>query len=255
MTAAKPGKARLLWVCRALCALIFSCALGSCEFLTDAESGSPIVCFVFDDEHISTWNNALPALREYGYTATSFVNSGRVGRNSTLSWEQIEALETTYGWEVGGHSLWHQDLSMMDLADAEYAIGQDYASLTAHGLNPRGFALPSGICPEGYYPLITRYYNYVRCSYDFALQAPVNPLALGYLSVQPGWGAEVVTDRIARGVANGEAMILIGFHRVGDTDPNAANNCTVADFRRILAYVQSRGLRVMTVSDALTEQR
>lgn len=168
-----------------------------------------------------------------------------------MDWVQITELELIHGWETGGHSLNHRDLVDLSYTEAETAIGADYRNLVAQGLHPRGFALPSGSCPAEFYPLITRYYSYIRGSNDCAMQDPVNPLSLGYLPFQSGWTAEQISSRIERGISNGEALIIIGFHNVGSGGEANYGNCPVGEFRRIMSYVQQKALPVMTLSQAL----
>jgi peptidoglycan/xylan/chitin deacetylase (PgdA/CDA1 family) len=59
-----------------------------------------------DDGYQSIWENALPLLQEYGFRATIFVSTGRVGAEGRLSWEQIQKLREK-GFEIGNHSHSH----------------------------------------------------------------------------------------------------------------------------------------------------
>lgn len=231
--------------------MIFSLGAFSCDWLNPVQESGPIVCFTFDDQNLSVYEQALPIMREYGFPATSFVNSGRVGLPALMDWAQIIELEQVYGWETGGHSLQHENLAELSYEQAAIAIGADYQNLIAQGLHPKGFALPSGSCPAEYYPLITRYYEYIRGSTDVAMQEPVNLLNLGYLPFQTGWTAEQIIARIEQGISRGEALIVIGFHNVGSGGEANYGDCPVGEFRRIMSYTWEKSLPVLTLSEAL----
>lgn len=236
-------------VYRVLFIFLFNLLAGSCGLLLPEGNAGPIICFTFDDQHNSVYEYAFPALADYGWKATSFVNSGCLGRDSSLSWDQVQELELVYGWETGGHGLWHKDLVDLTYDEARREIGEDYNNLVNHGLNPRGFALPKGACPQAYYSIIMNYYNYVRCSSDFAIHPPIDRFSLGYISYQADWSADTIKSRIEQGIANKEALIVIGFHQI--ETPSSYMNCPLSVFKAILGFVHQKGLRVMTLSEAL----
>lgn len=243
------GKSALRQVYRVLFILLFNLLAGSCGLLLPEVNAGPIICFTFDDQHSSIYEYALPALAEYGWKATNFVNSGLLGREKSLSWDQVQNLELVYGWETGGHGLLHQDLVDLTYDEASREIGEDYNNLVNHGLNPRGFALPKGACPHAYYSIILKYYHYIRCSSDFAMQAPIDRYSIGYSSYQADWSVDTIKSRIEQGIANKEALIVIGFHQI--ETPSSHMNCPISVFETILDFVYQKGLRVMTLSDAL----
>lgn len=240
-----------MWACKAACVLICSLLAGSCGLLSPVGGDGPIICFTFDDQHKSVWEYAAPVMREHGFAGTSFVNTGRIGHPHLMSWQQIESLEKDDGWETGGHTLYHQDLPELGYAEAQNVIIADYDSLKAHGLSPRTFALPGGDCPLEYYPIIQSRYSNIRGSSDFAMYAPLNRLSLGYLPYQSGWTAENIIKRIRQGIANNEALIIIGFHRIETVTGGYYDNCPLSEFTRIMDWVKDKGLKVKTVSEAV----
>lgn len=235
--------------------LIFSLllALFSCRLLTEDSARETIIVFTFDDAHRSIFEHGLPILSEFGFRGTNYVNSGRVGNPTRMTWDQLRILEHEYGWETGGHTMNHEDLPELSFAEAESTIGDDWQMLVTQGLNPRSFALPGGACPADYYQILRRYYKYIRNSYDFAMHDPVNPLALGYLPFQTGWTADQIKDRIMRAVANREAIVIIGFHHIETPNAVTYDNCPAADLREIMRFVSERGLRVLPLAEAMRE--
>ncbi len=246
-----PRKIAIVWACKAACALIFSLLAGSCRIVAPSAEHGPVICFTFDDQHSSIWNYAYPVMRQRGFRGTNFVNSGRIGHPQLMSWQQLESLEKQEGWETGGHTLHHQDLPELSYAEAQIAILADHDSLTAHGLAAKTFALPGGDCPLAYYPIIQSRYQNIRGSSDFAMRVPINRLSLGYLPFQSGWTAQHIIDRINGGIANGEDIIIIGFHRIETEIGGYYDNCPLSEFTAIMDWVQSRGLPVMTVAEAI----
>jgi peptidoglycan/xylan/chitin deacetylase (PgdA/CDA1 family) len=253
MNAKMKTRSGIALVCKAACVLIFSLLAGSCRFLLPQTERAPIICFTFDDQHSSIWQYAFPILDSYGYRGTNFVNAGRIGHPDLMTWDQLRCLELDHGWETGGHTLDHQFLPSLSYAEADSVIALDYYDLLAHGLDPKGFALPGGNCPAEYYPIITRHYGYIRGSSDFAMHRPLNLLGLGYLPYQSSWTANDVIARINRGIADGEDLIVIGFHRIETTTGGYSDNCPAEELTAIMDYVQAQNLRVLTLSEAVAE--
>ncbi|MCB5229145.1 MAG: polysaccharide deacetylase family protein [Candidatus Cloacimonetes bacterium] len=238
------------WLYRLICALLCSLALLSCS-LAPVERPATIICITFDDAHYSVFQNALLILQRYGIRATSFVNSGLVGTGYAMDWNQIVSLEKDYYWETGAHGLSHANLAELDMEEARHQIVEDKRQLEARGLTPRCFALPYGVCPSEYYPIIAQHYRYIRGSHDITMQAPVDGKHLGYFSFQDGWTAQEVKARILRGLANQEALIIIGFHSVGD-DISYYGNCPPSELEALCGWLQSANLPTMTLSEAMS---
>ena len=60
-----------------------------------------------DDAFRSFLTGAVPLLREYGYPATLFVNSGEMDGPDYLSWEELRRLAQGGSIEIGNHSAAH----------------------------------------------------------------------------------------------------------------------------------------------------
>lgn len=190
-------------------------------------------------------------MQEFGYRGTNFVNSAAMGQTGLMSWEHLQEMELDHGWETGGHTLYHEQLNQLTLEGAEANILQDFQNLQAHGLSPKSFALPRGQCPAQVYPIILRQYSNIRGSSDFAMYSPINRKALGYLAFQSGWNALPVKNRILRGIAMNEAIIIIGFHRFDSEAEGYQDSCSSDVFREILSFLRDHDLRVLTLKEAV----
>jgi len=83
-----------------------------------------LVALCFDDGYLNLRHQALPVLRQAGFTATVFVVAGRcdnrwAGQPSSiptlplLGWPDLEELQGA-GWEIGSHGLEHLTLPALD---------------------------------------------------------------------------------------------------------------------------------------------
>lgn len=95
------------------------------------------VVFTFDDALLGVYEHALPILRRYGWTATVFAVSGRLGTVSdwapgyhypVMEAEHLQALHRE-GWDVGAHTLTHPRLTQLPEPEAFREIAQSREQL------------------------------------------------------------------------------------------------------------------------------
>lgn len=108
----------------------------------------------FDDGMANNHEVALPILREYGIPATVYVTTGFVGATSPwigpggggamMTERQLRELVDA-GWELGGHTRSHPDLSTLDYAACRAEIADGCAELERiAGTRVETFAYPQG---------------------------------------------------------------------------------------------------------------
>lgn len=228
---------------------LISLFLLSCDNLSQ-ERNKPIICFTFDDGHLNAFQQGYPLFLEYGYPATSFINSGWIGRPTAVSWENINEL-CENNWEIGGHTVDHAELMELSYDEAYYQIIQDYNNFQEKGIKLTSFALPAGHAHERDYTIIKSIYKNIRTSIAKEIYTPLNRYDLGYFAYQTGYTAETVKQRIRRGEIKGEVLIIIGFHRIGTDEENPVTNCTPQDLREILAWIAEHDFEVMRLNDAV----
>ena len=225
--------------------------LASCESNSERYSGRTVVCFCFDDEHASTYEEAFPILREHGYTATLVVNSGWLGRSGRFTWEQLEEMVFDNGWELAGHTRHHVNLASCSEEVARDEIVGEYELYLRKGFSPVMFALPAGEASTRDFEIIAECYDNIRTSRDLSMTAPVNPHYLGYFSYWTEYEPESVFLRLQRGIENRENLIVLGFHTLLEDAGNQPTNCTPEDFRSIVRYVSTLDVEVMTMREAV----
>lgn len=231
--------------------VILSLFVTSCDSYSQ-EINKPIICLTFDDGHLNAYENAFPLLEQYGYTATTFINSGMVGNLGRVSWNQIKNL-ADHDWEIAGHTIDHVDLAEVTYEEAYYQIVEDYHNFTNQGLELASFALPGGHATLRDYDIIKGLYKNIRNSIDKDMYIPLNRFDLGYFAYQTQYNPEMVKQRIIRACNNGQALVIIGFHRVSDNPTLAVDNCTIKDFEDIIAWIYDQNFQVMTMKNAVNK--
>ena len=87
---------------------------------------------IFDDAYESVFDNAVPVLKNAGYTAAIFVITGYAGKTNDwdvglgrkfrhLSWEQIKELAGK-GYSFGSHTVNHPDLTRLSDGQVEFEL-------------------------------------------------------------------------------------------------------------------------------------
>lgn len=114
-----------------------------------------IAVITFDDGFLSVFENAMPVLNQYGFTATNyFVANEIAGQNN---WDNPKAQRApcmdinqakqwlSHGHEVGSHTLTHPHLSQLSADAAFTEINQSKQRLEAAlNINVTSFAYPYG---------------------------------------------------------------------------------------------------------------
>ena len=231
--------------------IIISIALSSCNVIDNDYKAEVIVCLTFDDQDSSVYELADPILEEFGYRGTLFVNSGTLGETGKMSAEQVRELYQIRGWEIGGHSLNHDLLPSLSIGEAMNSIVTDWQNLCDLGVDPQSFALPFGYCPQELYPILGKYYKYIRGSNDFSMICPLNKHALGYLPWQSDWTAANAEDRVIRGMSLGENLVIIGFHTFDRDAKYATIDCDSKEFRSFVQWLKSHKIEVLTLREAM----
>lgn len=103
------------------------------------------VVLTFDDGHVSNIVIALPVLREFGFTATFFVTTGRVGTsNEWLSWDDSCALQAAR-MDIQAHGHTHRFLDSLTESEQREELETPLRLLDAHlGEGCRHLSFPGG---------------------------------------------------------------------------------------------------------------
>jgi peptidoglycan/xylan/chitin deacetylase (PgdA/CDA1 family) len=115
-------------------------------------NGVPIpdstVILTIDDGYLSFYENALPLLKKYGFTATVFVQTETVGGNDFMNWDQLNRIRQA-GIEIGNHSAEHFHFVDAGPEMVRHVFAEDLQkaalAFKAHlGISPVIYAYPYG---------------------------------------------------------------------------------------------------------------
>ena len=125
---------------------------------TKAKRPERPVVITFDDGFADFYTDALPALQQYGFTATLYVTTAFVGATSRwlqkegeatrpmLTWQQLTEVVQA-GIECGGHTHTHPQLDTVSIAAAQHEIAHCKEVLEQH----LSHEITSFAYPFGYY--------------------------------------------------------------------------------------------------------
>jgi peptidoglycan/xylan/chitin deacetylase (PgdA/CDA1 family) len=123
--------------------MLLGLAGGPLASTADAAQDHVVVTFTFDDGRESQYP-MIPIFDAHGAKATFYVNSGLVGTNGIMTWNQIRGLYAA-GHEIAGHTAHHTPLTEVDPTTARAEIDADITAFQAQGLpRPVSFAYPIG---------------------------------------------------------------------------------------------------------------
>ena len=103
------------------------------------------VVLTFDDGWKSEYTYAFPLLKKYGFTATFFVFTNPIGKDSRfMTWEDVQELDAA-GMTIGNHTLSHPYLTKLSLEEERKEVVQSKKVLEEKlGKSVTHFASPFG---------------------------------------------------------------------------------------------------------------
>jgi peptidoglycan/xylan/chitin deacetylase (PgdA/CDA1 family) len=232
------------WICLLL-------LLAGCDLVNNNDTiDSTIIVLTFDDGSKSIYELALPLMQEYGYRGVDFIPTGWINQPGIMTLDQVRKLEE-YGWETGGHTVHHTNLTTVSLDSARAEISDNYNQLVGLGLKHRCFALPAGHSSPETTEIIKQYFSIIRTSQNERYSYPLNLDRLGYYQVQNNDDPNSLLMRVAHGINNHECLIIFGFHLFTNDEPTFITMIRISVFKEFLEGLKKRNLRVMTLSDAV----
>lgn len=154
------------------------------------------VVLTFDDGFADFYTDALPILKQYGFTATLYIASGLVGvlnhrlydesKRPILDWDQIAELCAS-GIECGAHSHSHPQLDTLSIASARREIVRSKELLEGRLNQPiTTFAYPHGYYSSAVRRLVQEAGYTSACAVKHAMSGTVDdPFALARIIVRP----------------------------------------------------------------------
>lgn len=206
------------------------------EWITLNQNNGASVVFTFDDGYIDLYSQALPIMKEYSLTGTAYVNTGNVGKNGYVNWDQLRYLDN-WGWEIGSHSVNHLDMTSVSTTTAIYELSYSQNVLWKNGIEATTFGVPSRRWNKELSAIAKNYYKAVRVGELNQNLSPCSEAANYINSVHTSINEEEldhVFTWIDSAVESNETCILL-FHKVSDN----LDEYTIStkSFRNIVSYV------------------
>lgn len=132
--------------------------IGLDEALNGLQAGADLaksVVLTFDDGYRDFYDEALPILKQHGFTATLFLVSDRIGNSPVriegadfLTWGDVRELQNE-GIHFGSHTVTHPDMRCLAPEQLEYELGRSKEVLEDQlGVPVDSFSHPHGFPEE-----------------------------------------------------------------------------------------------------------
>ena len=263
----QPGRLRL--AAAAIVVLLTAFALSAIAMPTTA-AGEPndtsptLVSLTFDDG-FSSQVNAQRLLAQHHMKGTFFIPSGFIGLEGRLTLEQIQSIQAE-GNEIGGHTVNHLHLPMLDPAEQARQICDDRVALSRKGLTATSFAYPfASLDPRTEQIVKDCGYNSARseeglseegtcesCPFGESIP-PADPYAVRTATpVTPPTQISSIKQQIIDAQSHGGGWVPVVFHEVCDGCSNMA--IAVSDFAALLDWLEAQagmGISVVTVNHVI----
>lgn len=226
---------------------------------TTSLSGAKI-SFTFDDGFASTYTNALPILSARSIPATVYVTSNYIEAGVTddanlpaMTWEQVQQLQNTHGWEIGGHTQTHAELPTISQSQLQSEIANSNSAFTAHGLTVTNFASPYGAYDNGVLTEVLKNYYSHRGFADLGYETfPSNRAVLKVQDINSSTTVNQVKGYIDTAKANNQWLILVFHHVAAQPNPAYEYTTTDADLAAMADYAKSSGVSIQTIKGGST---
>lgn len=111
--------------------------------VAEGRGGPKTVALTFDDGYEDFYTTAWPLLKQYGFTATTYIISGKIG-GDYMTWDQIRELNAA-GIEIGAHTVNHIDLAKATPIVQQHEILDSKTTIENNiGVKVGAFCYPSG---------------------------------------------------------------------------------------------------------------
>jgi len=170
-------------------------------------NGTPIpersVVITFDDGFEGNYTTALPLLEKYGFTATFFVATNRIGDEVMMSWEQLREMGAR-GMSIESHTASHPLLSTLtrDETRSELAVSRQVLEQQL-GKQVRFISLPNGDS-NGWYHDLARETGYAGgCGSQFGCNdRGADPYCLRRIAMKRSTTAQDISNYVLRNSIN-----------------------------------------------------
>jgi len=237
----------------------------SASAIAEPDQSAPTTVSLTFDDGFASQLNAQQMLAEHHMNGTFYIPSGFIGLEGRLTLPQIQAIQAD-GNEIGGHTVNHRHLPLLDPAEQARQICDDRVALSQDGLRVTSFAYPfAGLDASAKQVVQNCGYNSARAEEGLSAggdcpvcpsgesMPPADPYSLRTATpVISSTTLSSIQQQIADAQANGGGWVPIVFHEVCDGCSDMA--ISLADFAALLDWLDSRagdGIAVATVDQVI----
>lgn len=168
------------------------CSMENYINMSESDRRRWIVC-TFDDGYESIKSNVAPILKEYGFTATIFVNTSIIGKNNSWNWKDskvrnhltendIRTLRND-GFEIGSHGNSHRNLLSLTERELEneFSISKKWLENIVGTVNT--YAYPYGDSSPYTRKICQRFYDFAFSLYEGGTELSVDGMHIKRYSI------------------------------------------------------------------------
>lgn len=225
------------------------------------------ISFTFDDGFESFYINGLPIFNAAGMKGTLFyatglgdgtVNNGQTDDNKpAMTWDQVQSLQNTYGWDIGGHTISHVPLATGGLTaeQVKAELENSKARLIEQGIYPvTTFAFPEGDYVNATLVETIKDYAASRGFQDVGLNTfPYNKAVLLDESLDNLMTLAQAEAFVDQAIANKQWLIFSGHGIETAANPNYEYVWTISNLQALVNYIKSKNVPVVKVADAIAD--
>jgi peptidoglycan/xylan/chitin deacetylase (PgdA/CDA1 family) len=228
----------------------------------------PRISFTFDDGLTSAYTNAVPIMQKYALPATEYIPTGCMGTTNYcpenpsanyMSWSQVQALQNTYGWEIGSHTVDTPCLASsaetdpndcpnatpLTTAQIDTELVNSKSTLASYGIKAVDFAPPYGDYNANVIAQVAKYYASMRQFQNTANNTNGWPYSDYFLQDYPVLQTTTPVSSVETAINNAitnKQWLILTFH---DVVANPSSNPDddqygTSELNQIAAYVQTK---------------
>ncbi len=226
---------------------------GSLSSPGDGIFSTGAVTFRLDDNWLSQYKNAFPLLDQAGFDATLYVASKQIADTGFPGYMSMAQIEEVYkeGHEIGAHTRTHQDLVTLSPAEKEAEIQGSRTDLLSWGVGPiLSFSYPFGSYNAEVMQVVKEAGFESAASSNGGLATPdSDPYQLERFGIENTTTFSTIKGWIDQ-AAQDKKWLILTIHEV---EPTCTQRycVTTALLDQVIDYLETKGLPVVTVSEAL----
>jgi len=216
-----------------------------------------VVSFTFDDGFASTTNEAASYMDPKHMRGTCFIIDDVLGTGVYMTTSQVQALESTYGWEIGLHSHTAADhnagggLTSLTEAQLRANMAANRANLLSLGIkDPVSMAWPQGLTNVATGNVMKDIVSGVARTTKGAHTntfPPYDRVRAYSRAVDASDSSSTINTIIDNAVTNKDWLILL-FHDIVSSGATG-NQCNRSTFRAIVDHAETAGIAVLPVKE------